>query len=728
MKTLEIDMENCFGISKFEHKFDFADDTCVLIYAPNGMMKSSFARTFECISKDDKKSVPCDRIYPQRKTNCTVKCDGKSIDPKSIFVANAESDIATDNRITTFLASKELKERYDSIYQELDKVKNDFLAKLKSISKSTDCESEVVSTFRTGETDTLFSCLLSIEEDIRKARYFYDFRYNDVFDKKGNVKKFLDKHKDLIQQYFTDYQKLLSRSRFFKTNREGVSFGTYQATVLRESVADEAFFAAKHRIKLSSGVEITSAGQLQEIINAEIKKVISDDKLKSTFEKIDKAIGNNSELRAFKAVLEKDNTIIPLLMDYNEFKKQVWYGFIHRLCDDAIALINFYKTKTEILNDLIAKAQQESRTWETIIDIYNKRFSVPFTVEIKNKADVILKQDTANLIFKYKDERAEEPIEQPKETLLKILSRGECRAFYTLQILFEIEARKHYAEDSLLILDDIADSFDYKNKYAIIEYLADVCKDNRFKIILLTHNFDFYRTVASRLGLKKSVFMAIHDTSGDIKCKIGQYRKDVFQHFSKRANKKRVFIGLLPFVRNIIEYSKGEQSDEYKCLTNCLHIKAGSGTISSDTICRLYKTYIHNCQNLVIDFGATLITDLILQEADVIVNENPLIDEILLENKLVLSIAIRLRAEQLILKLINDIDTDEILSNQTRELIDKYKQSDAPNPEILSIFDKVSLMTPENIHVNAFMYEPLIDMSVMHLIKLYNDIKCHMAD
>ena len=670
MKTLEIDMENCFGISKFEHKFDFADDTCVLIYAPNGMMKSSFARTFECISKDDKKSVPCDRIYPQRKTNCTVKCDGKSIDPKSIFVANAESDIATDNRITTFLASKELKERYDSIYQELDKVKNDFLAKLKSISKSTDCESEVVSTFRTGETDTLFSCLLSIEEDIRKARYFYDFRYNDVFDKKGNVKKFLDKHKDLIQQYFTDYQKLLSRSRFFKTNREGVSFGTYQATVLRESVADEAFFAAKHRIKLSSGVEITSAGQLQEIINAEITKVISDDKLKSTFEKIDKAIGNNSELRAFKAVLEKDNTIIPLLMDYNEFKKQVWYGFIHRLCDDAIALINFYKTKTEILNDLIAKAQQESRTWETIIDIYNKRFSVPF----------------------------------------------------------EIEARKHYAEDSLLILDDIADSFDYKNKYAIIEYLADVCKDNRFKIILLTHNFDFYRTVASRLGLKKSVFMAIHDTSGDIKCKIGQYRKDVFQHFSKRANKKRVFIGLLPFVRNIIEYSKGEQSDEYKCLTNCLHIKAGSGTISSDTICRLYKTYIHNCQNLVIDFGATLITDLILQEADVIVNENPLIDEILLENKLVLSIAIRLRAEQLILKLINDIDTDEILSNQTRELIDKYKQSDAPNPEILSIFDKVSLMTPENIHVNAFMYEPLIDMSVMHLIKLYNDIKCHMAD
>ena len=51
MKALEINMENCFGISKFEHKFDFDDDTCVLIYAPNGMMKSSFARTFDVFQK-----------------------------------------------------------------------------------------------------------------------------------------------------------------------------------------------------------------------------------------------------------------------------------------------------------------------------------------------------------------------------------------------------------------------------------------------------------------------------------------------------------------------------------------------------------------------------------------------------------------------------------------------------------------------------------------------------
>jgi hypothetical protein len=35
----------------------------------------------------------------------------------------------------------------------------------------------------------------------------------------------------------------------------------------------------------------------------------------------------------------------------------------------------------------------------------------------------------------------------------------------------------------------------------------------------------------------------------------------------------------------------------------------------------------------------------------------------------------------------------------------------------------VALMTPENIHVNSFMYEPIVDMSDEHLKKLYADVK-----
>ena len=47
------------------------------------------------------------------------------------------------------------------------------------------------------------------------------------------------------------------------------------------------------------------------------------------------------------------------------------------------------------------------------------------------------------------------------------------------------------------MLDDISESFDYKNKYAIIEYISDISEytdandEKLFKVLLLTHNFDF---------------------------------------------------------------------------------------------------------------------------------------------------------------------------------------------------------------------------------------------
>ena len=32
-------------------------------------------------------------------------------------------------------------------------------------------------------------------------------------------------------------------------------------------------------------------------------------------------------------------------------------------------------------------------------------------------------------------------------------------------------------------------------------------------------------------------------------------------------------------------------------------------------------------------------------------------------------------------------------------------------------------MTPDNIHLNSFMYEPILDMSDEHLKKLFEDVK-----
>jgi DNA polymerase III gamma/tau subunit len=78
MKKLDINLENCYGIGKLSHSFDFSKSNSYLIYAPNGTMKSSFAKTFNDISKNDKKTTPCDRIYQSRKTTYEVKIDGSN--------------------------------------------------------------------------------------------------------------------------------------------------------------------------------------------------------------------------------------------------------------------------------------------------------------------------------------------------------------------------------------------------------------------------------------------------------------------------------------------------------------------------------------------------------------------------------------------------------------------------------------------------------------------------
>ena len=45
-----------------------------------------------------------------------------------------------------------------------------------------------------------------------------------------------------------------------------------------------------------------------------------------------------------------------------------------------------------------------------------------------------------------------------------------------------------------------------------------------------------------------------------------------------------------------------------------------------------------------------------------------------------------------------------------------------PTSSCLSVMNRINLMTPENIHINAFMYEPLIDMSIQHLVNLYKEV------
>ncbi len=63
-----------------------------------------------------------------------------------------------------------------------------------------------------------------------------------------------------------------------------------------------------------------------------------------------------------------------------------------------------------------------------------------------------------------------------------------------------------------------------------------------------------------------------------------------------------------------------------------------------------------------------------------------------------------------------------VTGNQTGTWTGKYKTI-CPDDANRTVIGRVNMMTPELIHLNSFMYEPLIDMSIFHLIKLYKDCK-----
>ena len=160
--------------------------------------------------------------------------------------------------------------------------------------------------------------------------------------------------------------------------------------------------------------------------------------------------------------------------------------------------MNVYKKGKVEIKKIIDKARSEKTEWENVIEIFNRRFYVPYTLNVRNKEDTVLKDEAPSVEYCYKD--IEGNIEDVNgDLLLKVLSQGEKRALYLLNIIFEIESRRKLGIPTLFIIDDIADSFDYKNKYAIIEYLKEISESRNFLSIILTHNFDFFRTVQDRV-------------------------------------------------------------------------------------------------------------------------------------------------------------------------------------------------------------------------------------
>lgn len=724
MTELEIHLENCYGIRRFKHKFNFGESKTQLVYAPNGVMKSSLALTLEDIAEG---RVSKDRIFSHRVNHREVKVDGVDIDKEDIFVIQRMKTVEF-KEASTILANEKLKKEYDSINAKLNESKTEFVKLLQPLTglKVNQIETEIQTIFK----QDIFKFFESYESQINEIiePVYTNILYTEIFNDKAV--KFLESKdfKSKIKDYIKVYDTLVNENDtlFMKG-----TFNHFNADTITKSLKDNNFFSAKHKVKIKEQ-EISDAKELEELIISEKEKVLKDPELTSKFNEIDKSLNSNAELRKFRSYIEQNQDIIKEFADLNNFRKKLIINYVSTHKNEFNVLLKLHKDTSEQRAKIVEEAKKEQAQWKEVIDIFKRRFTVPFEVQIKNQENVILNGEPASLLFKYKDGNGpdDEKLLGGSE-LQESLSTGEQRVFYLLNIIFQIETRKKLNKNQLVVVDDIADSFDYKNKYAIIEYLKDVLDDPHFFMIILTHNFDFYKTIKSRLGskIKYQGNWSTIRRAGEIELVKGE-KEDVFPILrSNYDNCDFTFIACIPFVRNLIEFTIGKDNDKYLLLTSLLHMKpervdkaiSKTEDLKVDDVLQIFNSTFAQVKT-----KANLedkVLDLILNKSEEIYNladGNPLD----IKYKICISIGIRLIAERFMISKISDANFHtHILKKETGKIVEQYKREFSALTDNIGVLDRVNLMTAENIHINSFMYEPLMDLTDEHLKTLYNDVK-----
>ena len=133
---------------------------------------------------------------------------------------------------------------------------------------------------------------------------------------------------------------------------------------------------------------------------------------------------------------------------------------------------------------------------------------------------------------------------------------------------------------------------------------------------------------------------------------INDFKLRFFEDGMKRA-------ACIPFIRNILEYTKGEGDPDYLKLTSLLHWKSDTASILQKDLDAIFKGAFGGEDSW--PAAAGTVVDMVIQQAHVALTAD---EGVNFENKIVLSIAIRLLSEKHMVKQLSDPDfTDNMQAN-----------------------------------------------------------------
>ncbi len=717
--------KSAYGIKDLQFEKSDTRLRNALIYSPNGTFKTSFSEAMLKLSEGLGTEVH-DRLAKtgEGMFQCEIEIDNKIYKQNNkipnLLVYSKElldpsnSNWSTSKHINNLLISPKYQTQLEKILNGLSKIRNHFLEneKYKIVSK--------VATLIPGSI--AFTENMSITEIELNIKAIIETAALDIpqgFDiKKINQKAYTIIDEDYFHEGTEAILKIIEKemsSGFFEKG-----FGIDEVNEVISVLEQNRFLSERRKIVINDSLTFISIDDFKSYVSSIIDDIVKENPeihvLKS---KIVKEAGTAKEAHKVINQLSEYSWI----QFYSNGRSKIINSFIKsghtdETLQDHLVILDEIRDKIEILKSSI---ESERSFFDDALKIHKERFQVPFEVRIDNKMDNVINENLPEFRF-YPNSKI--PTTKDYNETRNILSSGEKTAFDIINLIVEYELLEKKSE-AIVILDDLVETFDYGNRVAFIEYIQEL-KDKGTNVIVLTHNFEFFRTLQKRIKWENSYIaynengvVTVNDASNiylnlNKIFKIKDLSKGKIGH---KINGDEYFLSSLPFVREITRYLDNDSS-----YTQLFHYKKEGKNLT-------IKELIDNIQNDISEFEIDKSCEYLEKETrnyydylfdvcDSIIAKN--IHNYDLRRKMILSMGCRILADKYM------IDEDftkieDLKRNQTRALYDKYKHM--LTDEITELISKVLLSTSEFIHVNSFMYEPLVDMPAESLTRLYSDLR-----
>lgn len=424
--------KNAFGIKMLNvnHTSNGINNSldCNLIYAANGVFKTSFCKTIDSLSRGE----PVEDRITEDSLEYELYIGGTNVDSIDnledkvlVFTNDLINEIKMkdlNDELSRIAAVDGLTIRIKKVYDAIDENINNLMDCVTSLGY----DSSVLNLFTDVQRENKFEYLKSIVDKI--------FATETIEGKKLKIEKKLfasttyakldnnetrEKIEDII-----DYTNKIQKETIFDDN-----FTVFAASELLKGLKDSSYLSKeKNRGIVLQEETYYSYEEFESTLNEHISKILETPEAKEKINSVLNTIGKKKkeEKKLRKDIFEDSNLIEALRYSRVQWiASELKISFLNKL-NEMSKIIKEQEKEVQIIR---ADAESSKSKFEEAIDIYQDRFNPIFEIKIKNRTSVVLGIELPIFCFKHKSQPTSEINE---DKLVEILSSGEQTAYNVL--------------------------------------------------------------------------------------------------------------------------------------------------------------------------------------------------------------------------------------------------------------------------------------------------------